>query len=287
MNLSDVFPFRHGNIKCSSCGGAGIVLDVNVRGLRSGALSLCHCISGDCNTCPAGGEPPYLVYDPEQDMQIPCLCHGARWELVQLEVLVAKAGIPPRYRFQFLQSIEIGDKQYDPELSFLVAHDWASELVHNWQNPNFIPKGFYLWGGTGSGKTLLACVILNELIFRYGIKCKYAKVNKDFLNAIKNTYQKDSETHGQEGFIERELATVDVLVIDDFGVQKDSEFNNMKLYDLIDSRYENEKLTLLTSNHPLKDWKEKGDGRIYSRLQEMTKELQLNCPDYRLRGNLT
>ncbi|MCZ8237868.1 MAG: ATP-binding protein [Leptospiraceae bacterium] len=284
MNLADVFPFRHGVVDCPYCGGAGIILDTNVRGLRSGALSVCHCVGSDCNVCPSKGEPPFLVYDIDSDMQIPCMCHGARLELIKLEKLVAKAGIPPRYRFQFLQSIDIGDKSNDPELSFLIAHDWASELVHKWKDPNFNAKGFYLWGGTGSGKTLLACVILNELIFRYGVNCKYAKVNKDFLSAILNTYQKDSETSGQESNIEKEFANVDVLVIDDFGIQKDSEFNNRKLYDLIDTRYENEKLTLLTSNQALEDWKIKGEGRIYSRLMEMTKEIQLKCPDYRLKG---
>ncbi|MCC5814614.1 MAG: ATP-binding protein [Leptospira sp.] len=284
MNLSDVFSFRHGVTDCPYCGGAGIVLDENVRGSRSGLLSLCHCIAGDCDSCPARGEAPYLIYDEEQDMQIPCLCQGARFELMRLEKLVAAAAIPPRYRFKFLQSIEIGDKDNDPELSFLIAHDWASELVHLWKNPNFVPRGFYLWGGTGSGKTLLACVILNELIFRYGVNCKYAKINKDFLDAIRNTYQKESETHGKEVLITKEFMDVDVLVIDDFGVQKDSDFNNQKLYDLIDTRYENEKITLLTSNHPLEEWKARGEGRLYSRLREMTKEIQLKCPDYRLKG---
>lgn len=281
MDLSEVFTFRHGIPNCKSCGGAGIVLLENVRGSRSGVLSICECISHECHTCPSQGEPPYLVYDPEQDTQIPCLCHGARFELAKLESLVTQACIPPRYRFKFLQSVDIGDKENDPELTFLIAHDWASELVYKWQDPNFIPRGFYLWGGTGSGKTLLACVILNELIFRYGVKARYAKVNKDFLDAILQTYNKESETHGQEMHITRELMEVDVLVIDDFGIQKDSDFNNRKLYDLIDTRYENEKLTLLTSNHPLIEWKNRGEGRLYSRLCEMTKEIQLKCPDYR------
>ncbi|HMZ59859.1 MAG TPA: DNA replication protein DnaC, partial [Leptospiraceae bacterium] len=40
-------------------------------------------------------------------------------------------------------------------------------------------------------------------------------------------------------------------------------------------------LTLLTSNHNLKDWESKWEGRIYSRLCEMTKEIHLDCPDYR------
>jgi DNA replication protein DnaC len=283
MNLSEIISLRDGSPNCKSCGGVGFTLLEHVRGSRAGVLSLCHCVGSDCNTCEAKGQAPYLVFDRSQDKMLPCLCHNARFSIRNFENLVEEANIPPRYRFQFLSTIDIGDSNPDPDLSFIVAHDWANELVHNWSNPAFSPQGFYLWGGTGSGKTLLACVILNELIFRYGIKCKYAKVNKDFLSAIRDTYQTDSETHGQERFIERELANVEVLIIDDFGVQKESEFSNRKLYDLIDSRYEQDKLTLLTSNHPLQEWKERGQGRIYSRLMEMTKEIQLKCPDYRMK----
>ncbi|EOQ95335.1 IstB-like ATP-binding protein [Leptospira wolbachii serovar Codice str. CDC] len=281
MNLSEITSIRDGNPQCKTCGGVGITLAEHVRGSRSGALVLCHCIGSDCNTCESKGQAPFMTFDRKLDKMLPCVCHNARFSLRNLENLVEKANIPARYRFQFLSTIDIGDTANDPDMSFIIAHDWANELVHKFKNPDFSPQGFYLWGGTGSGKTLLACVILNELIFRYGITCKYAKVNKDFLSAIRDTYQSDSETHGQERSIEKEFANVDVLIIDDFGVQKESEFNNRKLYDLIDSRYEQEKLTLLTSNHSLVEWRDRGQGRIYSRLMEMTKEIELKCPDYR------
>lgn len=283
MNLSEIISLRDGTPQCKDCGGVGFTLVEQVRGSRSGALSLCHCVGSGCNVCESKGAAPYLVFDKSQDKMLPCLCHSARLSLRNYENLVENANIPPRYQFQFLSTVDIGDTNNDPDLSFIVAHDWANELVHNWTNPAFRPQGFYLWGGTGSGKTLLACVILNELIFRYGTKCKYAKVNKDFLSAIRDTYQKDSEMAGQERFIERELANVDVLIIDDFGVHKDTDFAERKLYDLIDSRYEQDKITLLTSNHPLFDWQTRGQGRIYSRLMEMTKEIQLKCPDYRMK----
>lgn len=221
MNLSEITAIRDGNPQCKTCGGVGITLAEHVRGSRSGALVLCHCIGSDCNTCESKGQAPFMTFDRKLDKMLPCVCHNARFSLRNWENLVEKANIPARYRFQFLSNIDIGDTANDPDMSFIIAHDWANELVHKFKNADFSPQGFYLWGGTGSGKTLLACVILNELIFRYGITCKYAKVNKDFLSAIRDTYQSDSETHGQERSIEREFANVDVLVIDDFGVQKD------------------------------------------------------------------
>ncbi|MCE9499306.1 MAG: ATP-binding protein [Leptospira sp.] len=280
MHLTDFITEKAGVESCPICGGIGFFLEENVPGSRSGVLSLCSCISERCGTCFSKGKPPFLDYDSAIDKMIPCFCHDARNNLHSLESMLIKSCIPPKYRFKFLDNIDItGDKV----ITMLAAHDWASELVYRWNEPNFRRNGMYLWGGTGSGKTLLACVILNELMMRYNAECRYVKINRDFLSALKDTYQKDSELHGQERSIEMEIADVDVLVIDDFGVQKESEWANAKLYDLIDARYEKEKLTLLTSNSPLVEWKDKGEGRIYSRLLEMTRPLHLDCPDYRLK----
>jgi DNA replication protein DnaC len=282
MTLEEIIPQRVGDPKCSRCRGVGVFLAEFVRGSQKEAIIPCSCVTEFCQSCPSQGQLPYLVYDEMSDSQIPCECHNARFLLRRMESLMETANIPSRYRFKFLNNIEIDNLQ-DEEMSFLIAHDWANDLIHRWKDPEFKPQGFYLWGGTGSGKSLLACVILNELIFRYNVKCKYAKVNKDFLNAIRNTYSKDGDNELTERSIEQEFLSADVLVLDDFGVQKDSDFNNMKLYDMIDSRYEAEKITLITSNSPLIDWRDKGLGRIYSRLCEMTKEIQLKCTDYRLK----
>lgn len=287
MKLTEHSKIREGKSTCLICGGVGFTLEPNIPGSKSSVLSICSCISDECRKCESKGKPPYLTYDVAIEKLIPCFCHNGRVELNKLENLIQKSNIPAKYRFKFLSDVNLSDKN---NLSLYAAHDWANSLISHlndfdyWEKNQQDRKGMYLWGGTGSGKTLIACIILNELIFKYGIECRYAKINMDFLNAVKDTYQKDSEFHGQERSILLDFAAVDVLVLDDFGVQKDTEWALSKLYDLIDSRYEEEKLTLLTSNSSIADWKEKGYGRIYSRLYEMTRELHLDCPDYRLRS---
>ncbi|MCB1178327.1 MAG: ATP-binding protein [Leptospiraceae bacterium] len=279
MKLNNLLPYLHaGTPDCDSCGGTGIILLEIVQGTRFPKLSICNCVGENCYVCPAEGKPPFLLYDEMSDKMIPCICNQARSHLASLLEKIKKANIPPRYQFKFLDNLDISGEGL---ITLMVAHDWATEMVSNFSNREIPLQGMYLSGGTGSGKTLLACTILNELIFRYNANCKYAKVNKDFLNVLKGTYQKDSEFYGQESLIELEIANVDVLVIDDFGVQKETEWANSKLYDLIDHRYESDKLTLLTSNLELSELREMGEGRIYSRLLEMTRELKLECPDYR------
>ena len=282
MKLGDKTAVRAGVKNCTVCGGVGFVYEEIVSGTVSGALSLCSCVGRTCMSCYSKGRAPYLQYDSVSDKMLPCECHEARIEIQKIESQLLKSKIPPKYKYKFLSSISTEGNR----MSLLIAHDWANDLLQNWQNQVHWKnrrKGMYLWGGTGSGKTLLACAILNELIFRYGTTCRYAKINKDFLSALKDTYQKDSINHGMERSIEEEFANIDVLVIDDFGVQKESEWVNAKLYDLIDSRYEKQKTTLLTSNTPPDEWKALGEGRVYSRLKEMTQDLHIECEDYRLK----
>ena len=281
MKISHLLPNENAGIpNCPECGGAGIVLEEIVENSRTPRLSVCLCVREHCYVCPSNGKPPYLVYDAPLDKMIPCFCHHARISLNKIDINIENSNIPPKYRFKFLDSVDL---KGNDALSLLAAHDWARDLIENYSDTSKNLQGMYLTGAPGTGKTLLACVILNELILRYGTECRYAKINKDFLSALRDTYQKDSNFYGKEKNIEEEFAEIEVLVIDDFGVQKDTEWANAKLYDLIDARYEKQKLTLLTSNQPLIDWKEKGEGRVFSRLCEMAKEIKLECSDYRLR----
>lgn len=286
MKLSDFSKCSAGVTGCPDCDAVGFYLEEFSPGSPTESLRLCHCISQNCNSCYSRGKAPYLTYDAVLDKMVPCECHEARMRIQEIESLLKTSNIPPKYQYKFLSSMDLDGNSM---ISLYVAHDWANELIENWPDLSYWKKkkkprkGMYLWGNTGSGKTLLACSILNELIFRYQTKCRYAKINKDFLGALRDSYNKESSYHGQEMSIQDEFANVEVLVIDDFGIQKDSDWVDEKLYALIDARYEKEKTTLLTSNTPTSDWKDKGHGRIFSRLCEMTHELHIDCPDYRLR----
>ena len=53
------------------------------------------------------------------------------------------------------------------------------------------------------------------------------------------------------------------------------------LYNLIDSRYSEERITIITSNSNITDYKKVANGRVYSRILEMCKIIHVNLPDYR------
>ena len=124
-----------------------------------------------------------------------------------------------------------------------------------------IDKGLYIYGFTkGSGKTKMACTIGNELMKR-GHDVKFATMGT-ILDKIKSTYNKESDY--TEDRLMDELKTVEVLIIDDLGMENASKWANDKVYEIINYRYNAKKKTIYTSNISLKDMDY--DDRIVSRI---------------------
>ena len=78
------------------------------------------------------------------------------------------------------------------------------------------------------------------------------------------------------------MAEIDLLVIDDFGVNRGTEWEMETLYNLVDARYEAEKFTIFTANlDPKKEFSDISNQRIYSRIKEMCRIVELNGKDFR------
>ncbi len=140
-------------------------------------------------------------------------------------------------------------------------------------------KGFYFWGPAGGGKTLLACIALQELMLKYGLEGKFVDISRQFFQRIKNTFDNTAgDNEENAGDVLEELIRVPFLVIDDFGVQRNTEWESEMLYNLIDSRYEREHITIITSNVHIKDFSSVAYGRIHSRIKEMCSIITSICP---------
>ena len=79
-----------------------------------------------------------------------------------------------------------------------------------------------------------------------------------------------------------DLSTVDILIIDDFGTEKISEWVNEKYYYIINERYIAKKVTIFTSNDSLSELSY--NSRITNRILEKT--LQLRFPEESVREHI-
>lgn len=127
--------------------------------------------------------------------------------------------------------------------------------------------GLYIYSTTkGSGKTMLACCILNEISDRYPVSIKFINA-LDLLEMTKQGYK------GDEPEELKPLYTSSVLVIDDIGVQMNKDWINTVFYRLINVRYTERLVTVYTSNVAIDALKK--DDRIIDRIESTTYLVEL------------
>lgn len=135
------------------------------------------------------------------------------------------------------------------------------------------PQGLLLLGLTGTGKTHAAFAAL------------YAAARVGFTLSIRATTVPDlyalarPSGEGEAGF--ERFANADLLLLDDLGAAKASEWTEEITYRLVDHRYRECLPTIITSNLPVDDLKVHLGDRIRSRLAEMCQRVTVAGPDRR------
>ena len=151
--------------------------------------------------------------------------------------LLDAARIPPRFReCSFHNYYPKNDSQY-------FAHSFASRLVEEYPA---VESGLLFMGSVGVGKTHLAIAVLKELIDKKGVNSLFYESGA-LLKAIQDSYNPVSETSEM-----RVLAPVyqaEVLVLDELGASVPTNWVRDTLYQIINTRYNNKKLTIFTTNY--------------------------------------
>lgn len=134
-----------------------------------------------------------------------------------------------------------------------------------------------LRGNTGSGKTHLAIAILK---IQASNNSRFVTV-PDLLLKIRSSFNGGPETEDE---IIREFSSIPILVLDDLGAEKTSEFAITTLYIILDRRIRDCRKTIITTNLSQVDIEEVFGSRIASRLASM-ENIKINMPDYRKKRN--
>src|SRR5271169_2385203 len=215
------------------------------------------------------------------------------------ERLLAAAKIPARY-----EHCELSTFKYDPEdpedAKLGKARLAAGRFVEDYPVEK---TGLLLVGTVGVGKTHLAVGILKALVRDKGVPCLFCDY-RELLKSIQNSY--NASVQATEMQILRPVFDAEVLVLDELGAVRSTEWVFDTVNYILNSRYTDNRTTIITTNFPDKPEQGRveddnprsysaadraarretlGDRigeRMRSRLHEMCKKVEMEGPDFRL-----
>ena len=147
-------------------------------------------------------------------------------------------------------------------------------------------KGLFLDGQPGVGKTHLAVAVLRQVDRDDAARAGSSTTRATCCASSASTY--DPSTRTTEIDVLRPVMTADLLVLDDLGAEKTSEWVEETMNLIVNTRYNERRLTIFTSNY--EDIPDDTDPnsllfrigfRMRSRLHEMCEFLELDGADYR------
>ena len=241
-------------------------------------------------------------------MSEPCeLCGGTRFRYVEREGRqyvtpcecrqaagasgsdpLARCRIPPRYEHCTLESFEPGNASLSAALEKALA--FCAGYPHLGDDEGL---GLLWSGDNGVGKTHLAVAVLRELCEKRGARGQFWDFH-ELIREIKSSY--DPETKTTELQVLEPVVDADVLLLDDLGAWKMTDWMNDTLFSILNSRYMAKRPTLITTNYqdatreealaadPLRRREflvERIGQRLRSRLMEMCLVVRVTGSDHR------
>lgn len=230
-----------------------------------------------CGICHTRKETRVSLFGTEQTVPSMCRCALEKYEAGEAERREAER----RRRIERRREICFGfhnrkaaftfdaDDGSDPQTMKL-----AKGYVERFEDFKGRGKGLLFLGGTGTGKTFVACCVANALLDKgYSVKvATFAEI------AAKLQGNWDREE------VYKELARYDLLVLDDLGAERDTSYMGEIIFTVIDTRSAAQKPIIVTTNIDGAEFVNGGElakNRVFSGLYEMCVPVAVNGRDRR------
>lgn len=255
-------------MNCLICHDTGLVTYPDDEFAR---VRLCDC-SSECPDCHGRGFKLDASTLPVQT--IPCPCGMTR--LRARASAFTGARLPAR----------LHDRTFDNYVPACLSQEAAlADMKHFAEDYESGMKGLVLWGRPGTGKTHLMVALTRELTL--GGKASVTFV--DFFQLLSEIKGQYAEGYSETAII-KGLMAADVLIVDELGKGRGTDWEVSILDQVISRRYNAGRTIVGTSNYdPAPEAGKDGlkarmDDRIYSRLCEVCDFIPIEGPDHRRRG---
>lgn len=252
--LSDTFrpsPVRAETdlLRCPICGEARQTM-INIDGIERKVRCICHC------------EEEKIKGEEERLLR--------REKLIRIEQMKAHGLQDPSLR-EYTFAHDSGD---NPLISK------ARKYVRKWNEFKAEDIGLLLFGNVGTGKSFFAGCIANALLDQ-GVPVLMTSFPK-ILNTLGTLYSDERNTYISS------LNEYDLLIIDDLGSERETDYALEQIYSVIDARYRSRKPLIITTNLSLQEMKGYAYGndpryaRVYDRVLEKCQPIAFTGKNYRL-----
>ena len=205
--------------------------------------------------CPLGlCDGSGFIVDEASNTASDCDCRAAR--IARLRTAGMEGRVPKRYRGVSF------DRPPVPEIARVAPEQVQAvrRYVRDIDANLDAGHGLWLMGDVGTGKTTLAMIVSKAALDAGRSVAIYSLPR--LLNLIRGAIETEA---GMVGFLER-LAAVDLLHIDDLGVENTTEWVLEQLYSIVNTRYEDERAMIVTTNLRYEELIEQLGERTVSRL---------------------
>ena len=258
----------------------------------------------ECPLCHGTGWKPVADAGPQSTPQSEAKAGGrvTRCDCTlkkRTELLLEQAAIPARYEHCELREFDTKFEGCNPTLpaALLMAESFVREYPRE-------KNGLLFIGSVGVGKTHLAVGIIRELVLQKGVPCLFCDY-RELLKEIQNSYNPTVNT--TEMSILRPVFEAEMLVLDELGAVKPTEWVWDTVSLILNARYNDKRTTIITTNFAdqpsvmaagPRDPTQRGQAaralreetlgdrigdRMRSRLQEMCRKVVMEGGDFRQR----